>query len=104
MSTNAEVTTCVKWSPASGTWVQSHTLRQRRWGHVSWATDSGVYLIGGQISSKTSEKVMLNGSVVESFGLKYDTRLHFAFTCQYSILYHSFLDIPALSLIPKIRN
>ena len=70
----AERTTCVKWSPASGTWVQSHTLRQRRYGHVSWATDSGVYLIGGVDSLKTSEKVKVDGSVVESFSLKYYTR------------------------------
>ena len=67
--------TCVKWSPASGNWTQSHTLRQRRGGHVSWATASGVYLIGGYFSTRTSEKLKLDGSDEESFSLKYSTRL-----------------------------
>ena len=57
----------------------SHTLRQQRYAHVSWATASGVYLIGGALSLRTSEKVKVDGSVEDSFGLKYDTRytLHF---------------------------
>ena len=67
-------TSCVKWSPASGTWTKSHSLRQRRRAHVSWDTASGVYLIGGWDSSKrTSEKVKLDGSVEEGFSLKYTT-------------------------------
>ena len=65
-------TSCLKWSPASGTWTKSHTLRQKRMNHVSWATASGVYLIGGMISPNTSEKVKLDGSVEEGFDLKYD--------------------------------
>ena len=75
----ATQTTCVKWSPASGTWTKSHTLRQNRSAHVSWATASGVYLIGGSFSKRTSEKVKLDGSVEEGFSLKYDTRLHSEF-------------------------
>ena len=72
--------TCVKWSPASGTWTRSHNLRQRRYEHKSWATASGVYLIGGYGSGvrRTSEKVKDDGSVEEGFSLKYDTRLHSA--------------------------
>jgi len=72
---NITQTTCVKWSPASGTWTQTHTLRQARYAHVSWATSSGVYLIGGYTSpsSKTSEKVKEDGSVEKGFDLKYDT-------------------------------
>ena len=70
---NIPETTCVKWSPASGTWTRSHTLRQKRYHHLSWATASGVYLIGGYFSKKTSEKVKLDGSVVNGFSLKYDT-------------------------------
>ena len=67
--------TCVKWNPASGTWKQSHKLREKRLGHVSWATSSGVYLLGGSSSAKrTSEKVNEDGSVEESFSLKYDAR------------------------------
>ena len=65
---------CGKWSPASGTWTQSHTLRQKREDHVAWATTSGVYLIGGQYSPRTSEKVKLDGSVEEGFGLRNDTK------------------------------
>ena len=65
-------TTCVKWSPVSGTWTKSHTLRQERYAHVSWATTSGVYLIGGPNSEGTSEKVK-DGSVADGFGLKYNT-------------------------------
>ena len=67
-------TSCVKWSPVSGTWTKSHTLRQTRYGHVSWATASGVYLIGGHYSRRTSEKVKEDGSVEEGFSLKYDTK------------------------------
>ena len=65
---------CVKWSPAFGNWTTSHALRQERYHHVSWATASGVYLIGGFKSPRTSERVKLDGSVEEGFSLKYDTR------------------------------
>jgi len=47
---------------------------------VSWATTSGVYLIGGEESVRTSEKVKLDGSVEEGFSLKYDTE----FACSIS--------------------
>ena len=59
----------------SGTWNQSNTLREARSGHVSWETASGVYLMGGEDTAamRTSEKVNFDGSVVESFNLKYDT-------------------------------
>ena len=70
----ATQTSCVKWSPASGTWTQSHTLRQKRHGHVSWSTASGLYLIGGRnVSARASEKVKLDGSVEEGLSLKYYT-------------------------------
>jgi len=42
---------------------------------VSWATASGVYLIGGWDNLRSSEKVKLDGSVEEGFSLKYDTNL-----------------------------
>ena len=70
---NATLTTCVKWSPTSGTWTKSHTLKQNRSFHVSWATASGVYLIGGKYSQRTSEKIKMDGSVEEDFSLKYNT-------------------------------
>ena len=71
--------TCVKWSPVSGTWKQSHTLREARGAHLSWETASGVYLLGGYDTAirRTSEKVNADGSVEKSFDLKYDTRLSF---------------------------
>ena len=65
---------CVKWSPASGAWTQSHTLREARVSHLSWKTTSGVYLLGGYNTRLTSEKINMDGSVVESFNLKYETR------------------------------
>ena len=69
-SLTANRKTCVTWTPTSGTWNQSHTLRHPRSDHVSWATASGVYLMGGQYSSMTSEKVNLDGSVEDAFSLK----------------------------------
>ena len=78
-NTAALQNSCVKWSPASGTWTQSHTLRQRRDAYVSWATASWMYLIGGDQSRRTTEKVKMDGSVEEDFSLKYDTRLNSAF-------------------------
>ena len=77
------MSSCFKWSPVSGTWTQSHTLRQNRRQHLSWATASGVYLIGGSYSMRTSEKVKLDGSVEEGFGLKYDTRFYNLHLCNY---------------------
>ena len=64
--------TCVKWSSESGSWTHSHTLRQRRRYHVSWATDDGVYLMGGVYSRKTTELVKEDGLVEDGFSLKYD--------------------------------
>ena len=65
-------TSCVKWS--QGDWTESHSLREERYGHVSWATASGVYLIGGHYSGNTSELAKEDGSVEEGFKLKYPTR------------------------------
>ena len=65
--------TCVKWNPASGSWEQTpFTLLEPRIFHVSWETPTGVYLIGGDSSPKTTEKVTADGSVL-GFNLKYDT-------------------------------
>ena len=64
---------CFKWT--DGSWTQSHSLIGSRYGHVSWATASGVYLMGGwnTESEMTSELVKEDGSVEEGFGLKYKT-------------------------------
>ena len=65
----------MKWSSESGTWTQSHTLSQMRKDHVSWATEDGVYLIGGTDigSVRTTELVKKDGSVEDGFSLKFDT-------------------------------
>ena len=64
---------CIKWT--DGSWTQSHSLRENRYGHVSWATASGVHLMGGWTteSEMTSELVKEDGSVEEGFDLKYKT-------------------------------
>ena len=72
-------TSCLKWSPDSGTWTPSHTLTDYRAEHVSWTPDPslGTYLIG-KLSNyndmRTSELVKPDGSVEQGFSLKYDTR------------------------------
>ena len=41
---------------------------------MSWATEDGVYLLGGGAYQKnTSELVKVDGSVEDGFSLKYDT-------------------------------
>ena len=70
---SSTLTSCARWS--AGTWTRtSHTLRERRYRHVSWSTAEGVYLIGGAYSPLTSELVKEDGSVEKGFALKYDTR------------------------------
>ena len=73
-SSNA-ATACVKWSSDSGTWTKSHNLLQSRTAHVSWATEDGVYLMGGldRGGGLTTELLKEDGSVEEGFSLKYDT-------------------------------
>ena len=66
--------TCVKWNSESGSWTQSHTLRQKRVAHLSWATKDGVYLMGGGDSSRTTKLVKEDGSVEDGFSLKYETK------------------------------
>ena len=82
--------TCIKWSPVSGTWTKSHTLIRKRHGHVSWATTSGVYLIGSHYSARTSEKVKVDGSVEGTFGLKYHTRYNLHFIANSEFIFDSF--------------
>lgn len=65
---------CVKWSPAFGNWT-TISIKVRRMGHVSWATDSGVYLMGHDESWELStEKVKWDGSSEAGFDLKYEIR------------------------------
>ena len=66
--------TCIKWSKASGTWIESYRLKVASYEHVSWETPSGVYLIGGKYSLKNSKLIKSDGTVEDGFNLKYDTR------------------------------
>ena len=69
-------TSCLKWSPGSGTWTQSHALTEERFNHVSWTPDPslGTFLIGGDYYPRTTELVKPDSSVEPGFSLKYDTR------------------------------
>ena len=70
---NGTESTCDKWS--QGSWTrQSLSLREVRVDHVSWATESGLYLMGGIYSRNTSELVKEDGSVEWGFELQYKTR------------------------------
>lgn len=56
-------------------WETSATLLERRVGHSSWASPSGLtILIGGDGSAATTEKIQEDGTSVKSFDLKYDIR------------------------------
>ena len=68
---NSTQRTCDKWG--QGSWTRSHSLSVERYGHVSWATSSGVYLMGGENSGTTSELVKEDGTVDDGFPLIYDT-------------------------------
>ena len=72
---NSETDTCQKWDNDTETWTQSHMLTDSRYGHVSWSTSFGVYLMGGAISGneKTSEVMKNDGTVEKGFDLRYDT-------------------------------
>merc|ERR1711971_446498 len=58
-----------------GTWETTTTLLQERQYHVSWASPSGLIIMGGRASAskETSEKIMENGTSIDSFPLEYDT-------------------------------
>ena len=51
---------------SSGNWNETHTLKDKRYGHSSWITTLGIFLIGGSSSflsgfgneaSKTTELI-----------------------------------------------
>ena len=67
----ANISTCFNW--CSGKWIESYTLKNQRFAHESWETESGVYIIGGYVSGNTTELLKKDGSVEEGFGLKYNT-------------------------------
>ena len=44
---------CITWNSKSGTWTQSHTLNEKRLSHISWASESGLFLFGGEVEAWT---------------------------------------------------
>ena len=68
-------TSCAKWN--EGSWISEYSKwdgYRLRIGHVSWATSSGLYLMGGMGNMETSELVKEDGSVEEGFKLQYRTK------------------------------
>ena len=62
---------------------------------MSWVTASGVYLMGGYFSPKTSEVVKEDGSVEEGFDLKYETEYNIQNRATYIFLILSLIGMPA---------
>jgi len=58
---------------SSGTWQESHTLTENRYGHNQWSSPDGVLLIGGE-SDKTTELLTDNGDSTLEFIPGYRTR------------------------------
>ena len=58
---------------SGGAWIKSHTLVHQRYGHCTWETDSGIILLGGRQSPKSTEILKGDGSE-ELFPLKYPSR------------------------------
>ena len=50
-------------------------LLNGRYGHTSWSTDAGIYLLGGWDGSGYNTTELVTGDTTQAgFGLKYDTR------------------------------
>merc|ERR1712066_235474 len=54
-----------------GTWQTTTTLLEDRYYHSSWASPSGVILLGGWSSPGTSERIQEDGTSVSGFPLEY---------------------------------
>ena len=62
-------------------WKKSHTLREERRTHCSWASPEGVMLLGGWDSGfttekedKTTELLTNDGDTIPGIKLKFDTQ------------------------------
>merc|ERR1712232_453015 len=71
-STSTSMRSCL--TLTDGTWETSTTLRRERHWHSSWASPSGVILLGGDGSLRTSERIQDDGTSTDSFSLKYSLR------------------------------
>ena len=70
---SSERTSCVKFS--GGTWQQTHTLGQQRYGHTAWASPQGVLLMGSRYDFKTTTELLNDdGSTTASFNLDDERR------------------------------
>ena len=52
---------CVRFSKGEEKWKKSHTLKKKRWSHVSWNSPEGILLMGGLGSGATYELLTNNG-------------------------------------------
>jgi len=60
---------------SDGTWLETTRLLEQRYHHSSWASPSGLILLGGRGSKRTTEKIQEDGTSSYSFELKYDLDL-----------------------------
>ena len=68
-------TECVGFN--QGTWSRTNAgFQHRRSFHTSWETEEGIYLMGGDGSSQTSELARNDGTVTEGFSLQYPIRFY----------------------------
>ena len=67
-------TECVGFN--QGVWNRTNSgFQHRRRFHTSWETEEGIYLMGGESGTLTSELARNDGTVTEGFSLKYPIRL-----------------------------
>ena len=69
---SSEAATCETFK--EGSWVETHTLSQRRHQHSAWASPQGVVIIGGDYSTTTTELLTDDGNTTPGFTLDYSTR------------------------------
>jgi len=71
-SNSDTLTSCLSLTD-EGTWNKTATLLEGRYDHSSWASPSGLILLGGGGSIRTSEKIGEDGTSRNSFKLNYTT-------------------------------
>ena len=66
-------TSCLTFS--SGQWKETHSMFQKREGHVAWDSPKGVLLMGAVYGEKVNTTELLNedGSSTQQFNMKYET-------------------------------
>ena len=69
------MTECVGFN--QGTWSRTNAgFQHRRSFHTSWETEEGIYLMGGESGTLTSEFARNDGTVTEGFPLRYPIRFY----------------------------